>query len=134
MQHLHNVYHVDMLILYIIYIYICIYIYNTYMNNMVYIYMIIYACRAVQHITDPLVSYSASLRMLLSRSATRGNGTDFFECSVFFCVFPWRFCSHVFDRINNFDPFLWILVSQASAVSKFHQAVPLAGQTMSWPA
>lgn len=96
--------------------------------------MIIYACRAVQHITDPLVSYSASLRMLLSRSATRGNGTDFFECSVFFCVFPWRFCSHVFDRINNFDPFLWILVSQASAVSKFHQAVPLAGQTMSWPA
>ena len=56
------------------------------------------------------------------------------NAACFFCVFPWRFRSHVWDRINNFDPFLWILVSQASAVSKFHQAVPLAGQTMSWPA
>ena len=116
-------------------LYIC--IYKTYMNNMVCIYIYL-PCSSTHNRLEPLVSYS-DLFGITNKCYWVGLLPEAMEptssnAACFFCVFPWRFCSHVFDRINNFDPFLWILVSQASAVSKFHQAVPLAGQTMSWPA
>ena len=84
-------------------LYIYVYIRHIWIIWCVYIYI----CRAVQHITDsnlwfPIRIYSASLRMLLSRSATRGNGTDFFECSVFFLCFSMAILQPCFWQDKQF--------------------------------